>query len=130
MPLDLAHKEESNPMESSVESLSNLPVNGSKSPRRLTSVSGTASDAERVETLSLSSSKTVDDIERVESRTISVSKTADDTELTPITIPIFDLMIELFNLHQDNNWPRKALFDAVQRLLGGRIERFFAFPRG
>jgi sorting nexin-25 len=44
-------------------------------------------------------------------------------ELTPITIPIFDMMIELFDLHHGNNWPRKALIDAVQRLLGGRIER-------
>jgi hypothetical protein len=51
------------------------------------------------------------------------TKTNEYADLTPITIPIFDIMIELFDLHHGNNWPRKALVDAVQRLLGGRIER-------
>jgi len=92
-------------MESSVESLTNLPVNGANSPRRLTTVPEQMTSSE------------------MEPRQVNVSKTADYAELTPITIPIFDMMIELFNLHQDSNWPRKALFDAVQRLLGGRIER-------
>jgi sorting nexin-25 len=53
----------------------------------------------------------------------STSSKNEYVELTPITIPIFDMMIELFDLHHGNNWPRKALIDAVQRLLGGRIER-------
>ena len=55
----------------------------------------------------------------------TTTKTNEYAELTPITIPIFDMMIELFDLHHGNNWPRKALIDAVQRLLGGRIERLF-----
>jgi len=92
-------------MESSVESLSNLPVNGSNSPRKLTTVPEQMAAAD------------------MEQRPTSVTRTAEYAELTPITIPIFDIMIELFDLHQDSNWPRKALFDAVQRLLGGRIER-------
>ena len=92
-------------MESSVESLSSLHVNGSGSPGKLT----TTPEQMRVSEL--------------EPRAVNVSKIAEYAELTPITIPIFDMMIELFDLHQDSNWPRKALFDAVQRLLGGRIER-------
>jgi hypothetical protein len=95
------------PMESSVESLSNLPVNGTTgSPRKLTTVPEqmTASDAEPKST--------------------AAAKTGEYAELTPITIPIFDMMTELFDLHHGNNWPRKALIDAVQRLVGGRIERF------
>jgi hypothetical protein len=90
------------PMESSVESLSNLPVNGS--PRKLTTVPEQSGSAE------------------VDSRS-TTSKPNEYAELTPITIPIFDMMIELFDLHHGNNWPRKALVDAVQRLLGGTIER-------
>src|SRR5208282_3040532 len=89
------------PMESSVESLSNAPVNGS--PRKSTTV------PEQVD---------------MDSRS-TTAKANEYVELTPITIPIFDLMIELFDLHHGNNWPRKALVDAVQRLLGGRIERLF-----
>lgn len=98
---------DTSPMESSVESLSNLPVtivNGSGSPRKATTVPEQAASSD-VDTKSLS------------------SKSNDYVELTPITIPIFDMMIELFDLHQGNNWPRKALIDAVQRLLGGTIER-------
>src|SRR4051794_3061593 len=94
------------PMESSVESLSNLPVNGTGgSPRKLTTVPEqmTASDKEP--------------------KSPAATRSTEYAELTPITIPIFDLMIELFDLHHGNNWPRKALIDAVQRLLGGRIER-------
>ena len=91
------------PMESSVESLSNLPVNGS--PRKLTTV------PEQMSTSDGDSRSTT-------------AKTNEYAELTPITIPIFDMMIELFDLHHGNNWPRKALIDAVQRLLGGRIERY------
>lgn len=87
------------PMESSVESLSNPLVNGS--PRKST---------------------TVPEQTDMDSRSIA-AKTNEYAELTPITIPIFDMMIELFDLHHGNNWPRKALIDAVQRLLGGRIER-------
>jgi hypothetical protein len=90
-------------MESSVESLSNLPVNGSGSPRKLTTV------PEQSGSLDMDGRSTSSKNEYV--------------ELTPITIPIFDMMIELFDLHHGNNWPRKALIDAVQRLLGGRIER-------
>jgi hypothetical protein len=51
-------------------------------------------------------------------------KSSEYADLTPITIPIFDMMIELFDLHHGNNWPRKALIDAVKGLLGGRIERY------
>ena len=87
-------------MESSVESLSNLPVNGS--PRKLTT---------------LPDQTTTSDVDS------KSTKTNEYADLTPITIPIFDIMIELFDLHHGNNWPRKALVDAVQRLLGGRIER-------
>ena len=53
----------------------------------------------------------------------SGGKSSEYAEFTPITIPIFDMMIELFDLHHGNNWPRKALIDAVKGLLGGRIER-------
>ena len=97
------------PMESSVESLSNLTVNGSGSPRKLTTVPEhlTTSD--------------------IEAKTSAPSRSTEYDELTPITIPIFDMMIELFDLHHGNNWPRKALVDAVQRLLGGRIERLAPF---
>ena len=95
------------PMESSVESLSNLPVNGTTgSPRKLTTV------PEQMTTLDAESKSTI------------TAKTSEYAELTPITIPIFDMMTELFDLHHGNNWPRKALIDAVQRLVGGRIERF------
>jgi hypothetical protein len=95
------------PMESSVESLSNLPVNGTTgSPRKLTTV------PEQMTTLGAESKSTI------------AAKTSEYVELTPITIPIFDMMTELFDLHHGNNWPRKALIDAVQRLVGGRIERF------
>ena len=90
-------------MESSVESLSNVSVNGSGSPRKLTTV------PEQSGSLDMDGRSTSSKNEYV--------------ELTPITIPIFDMMIELFDLHHGNNWPRKALIDAVQRLLGGRIER-------
>jgi sorting nexin-25 len=96
-------------MESSVESLSNLPVNGTGgSPRKLTTVPEqvTASDKEP--------------------KGLAATRSTEYAELTPITIPIFDFMIELFDLHHENNWPRKALIDAVQRLLGGRIERWHA----
>jgi hypothetical protein len=94
------------PMESSVESLSNLPtqttVNGNASPRKLITVpEGLSSDAE----------------------IRAGGKGGEYADLTPITIPIFDMMIELFDLHHGNNWPRKALIDAVKGLLGGRIER-------
>ena len=88
-------------MESSVESLSNLPA--PSSPRKSTTVPDFSAQ---------------DD-----SRQSSSVKSSEYVELTPITIPIFDMMIELFDLHHGNNWPRKALIDAVQRLLGGRIER-------
>lgn len=91
-------------MESSVESLSNVTVNGSGSPRKLTTVP--------------EQSGSVD----MDGR--STTSKSEYAELTPITIPIFDVMIELFDLHHGNNWPRKALIDAVQRLLGGRIERY------
>lgn len=91
------------PMESSVESLSNLQVNGNGSPRKLTTVPEQSA------------------VPDSDSRSL-VSKN-EYVELTPITIPIFDLMMELFDLRHGNNWPRKALIDAVQRLLGGRIER-------
>src|SRR5437762_14337096 len=87
------------PMESSVESLSNLPVNGS--PRKMPTV------PEQVD---------------MDSRS-TTAKTNEYAELTPITIPIFDMMIELFDLHHGDNWPRKAPVDAVQRLLAGRIDR-------
>jgi hypothetical protein len=89
------------PMESSIESSSNAHANGS--PRKLITV------PEQVD---------------IDSKS-TTTKTNEYAELTPITIPIFDIMIELFDLHHGNNWPRKALIDAVQRLLGGRIERLF-----
>jgi hypothetical protein len=93
-------------MESSVESLSNLTVNGTGgSPRKLTTV------PEQMTTLDK------------EPKSPVATRSTEYAELTPITIPIFDMMIELFDLHHGNNWPRKALIDAVQRLLGGRIER-------
>jgi hypothetical protein len=91
------------PMESSIESLSNSQVNGG-SPRKFTTVPEQSSASE------------------MDSRS-TAAKTNDYAELTPITIPIFDMMMELFDLHHGDNWPRKALIDAVQRLLGGRIER-------
>jgi hypothetical protein len=96
------------PMESSVESLSNVPVNSPGSPRKFNSIPEHPgpSDADSKST---------------------TSKPIESGELTAITIPIFDMMIELFELHHGNNWPRKALIDAVQRLLGGRIERLLAF---
>jgi hypothetical protein len=90
-------------MESSAESLSNLQVNGSGSPRKLTTVPEQSAPPDP--------------------DTRSVVSKSDYVELTPITIPIFNLMMELFDLRHGNNWPRKALIDAVQRLLGGRIER-------
>jgi hypothetical protein len=90
-------------MESSTESLSNLPVNDIPRKPIVTSESHVDLDSKSTN----STPKTV----------------AEYDELTPITIPIFDMMIELFDLHHGNNWPRKALVDAVQRLLGGRIER-------
>lgn len=92
------------PLESSVESLSNMPINGLSSPKKLTTVPEPTVSPE-------ADSKS------------TISKPSDYVELTPITIPIFDMMTELFDLHHENNWPRKALIDAVQRLLGGRIER-------
>jgi hypothetical protein len=92
------------PMESSVESVSNLHVNGHSSPKKPTTVPEQTIFSEADSKLTL-------------------PKSNDYVELTPITIPIFDMMIELFDLHHENNWPRKALIDAVQRLLGGRIER-------
>lgn len=91
-------------MESSLESLSNVTVNGSGSPRKLTTVPEQSGS-----------------VDMDGKSTASKNEYAD---LTPITIPIFDMMIELFDLHHGNNWPRKALIDAVQRLLGGRIERY------
>jgi hypothetical protein len=59
-----------------------------------------------------------------DSDTRSIVSKTEYVELTPMSIPIFDLMMELFDLRHGNNWPRKALIDAVQRLLGGRIERW------
>ena len=102
-PLDSSEQSAMSPMESSVESLSNLQVNGSGSPRKVTTVP---------------EQSTVPD-----SDTHSIVSKGEYVELTPITIPIFDLMMELFDLRHGANWPRKALIDAVQRLLGGRIER-------
>jgi len=102
---------ENSAMESSIESLSNVHVNGTASPPKLTAVPGQIPSADPDQRMN------------VEHRPVHVSRSGDESELTPITIPIFDMMIELFNLHQDSNWPRKALFDAVQRLLGGRLER-------
>jgi len=96
-PLDSGER---SPMESSVESLSNLPT--PNSPRKTTSVP---------------------DLSQDDGKQQGGVKSNEYVELTPITIPIFDMMIELFDLHHGNNWPRKALIDAVQRLLGGRIER-------
>jgi hypothetical protein len=92
------------PMESSVESLSNLQVNGTGSPRKLTTVPEQSA--------------------LPDSDTRSIVSKGEYVELTPMSIPIFDLMMELFDLRHGNNWPRKALIDAVQRLLGGRIERY------
>ena len=89
--------------ESSMESFSNVTVNGSGSPRKLTTLPEQSASWD-MDGKSATSKNEYD-------------------ELTPITIPIFDVMIELFDLHHGNNWPRKALIDAVQRLLGGRIER-------
>ena len=99
---------DSSPMESSVESLSSLPVasaNGTGSPGKVTTVPEYAASSD------------------TDAKSIA-SKSSDYVELTPITIPVFDMTVELFDLHHGNNWPRKALIDAVQRLLGGRIERF------
>ena len=97
------NSERSPTMDSSVESLSNLQVNGTGSPRKLTTVPEQSA--------------------LPDSDTRSIASKGEYVELTPMSIPIFDLTMELFDLRHGNNWPRKALVDAVQRLLGGRIER-------
>src|SRR5579859_2836511 len=73
------------PMESSVESLSNLTVNGTGgSPRKLITVPEQVTTSDN------------------EPKTAATARSTEYDELTPITIPIFDLMIELFDLHHGN----------------------------